>query len=187
MVRVVTRCNAPVIHVLYAAYGSNLHPRRLGQRAPSASLRGTSLIEGFSLSFNKHGQDGSGKCTIAPGGPGVRVAIYAMSDRDHAALDEIEGVGRGYTATSVSVAGIGTCRTYIAEPAYLDNSLRPFAWYRDFVLLGARHHRFDDDYLRRIEAISAMVDPDSTRRAENARLAATLRTWQPRVADNRHD
>jgi gamma-glutamylcyclotransferase len=184
---VAIRCNAPVSHVLYAAYGSNLHPARLGQRAPSASLRGTSLIEGFSLCFNKQGQDGSGKCTIAPGGQGVRVAIYTMSDRDHAALDEIEGVGRGYAAATVSVAGMGTCRTYIAEPGYLDDSLRPFAWYRDFVLLGARHHRFDDDYLRRIEAISAMVDPDSTRRAENARLAARLRTWQPHVARNHDD
>jgi hypothetical protein len=34
--------------VLYAAYGSNLHPLRLAARAPSAALLGTCALPGWS-------------------------------------------------------------------------------------------------------------------------------------------
>ena len=37
--------------MLYAAYGSNLHPVRLRERVPSAELLGTGVLEGRELRF----------------------------------------------------------------------------------------------------------------------------------------
>ena len=51
-----------VNRLLYFAYGSNLHPTRLGDRAPSVELVGTAVLEGHALRFHKRGADGSGKC-----------------------------------------------------------------------------------------------------------------------------
>ena len=45
--------------MLYAAYGSNLHPARLSRRAPSAEFVGTALLPGWELRLHKRGQDGS--------------------------------------------------------------------------------------------------------------------------------
>ena len=76
--------------IRYLAYGSNLHPRRLRERTPSARLIGTAEIPGWHLSFTKRGRDGSGKCTISNGGDGVHCAIYEMSRQDKKELDAID-------------------------------------------------------------------------------------------------
>ena len=70
--------------MLYAAYGSNLHPGRLRKRVPSADLVGCAKIEGWSLNFNKRGKDGSGKCSIGVSRNSfVYVAVYDMDPGRH--------------------------------------------------------------------------------------------------------
>ena len=48
------------MRLLYAAYGSNLHPGRLQKRVDSARLEGTAFVADLSLTFDKRGVDGSG-------------------------------------------------------------------------------------------------------------------------------
>ena len=152
--------------MLYAAYGSNLHPLRLSKRVSSAKLIGTSYLPNWSLRFHKRSIDESGKCSIVSGGPGVYVAIFDLSFDDKATLDRIEGVGSGYTATSLQLPDFGDCESYVAQDSHIDDSLAPYDWYKELVLIGARTHGFPDSYIERIRAISTRPDPDPHRRAE---------------------
>ncbi len=158
----------------YAAYGSNLHPLRLLDRLPSARLLGTGHLQDWSLRFHKRSTDASGKCSIFAGNEGVHFAIFDISEDDKLALDRIEGVGSGYAATTLNIPSFGDCATYVAEPAYVDETLRPYDWYREFVLAGAISHGFPDEYVARIASISAVRDPDIARSASQLALLVKI-------------
>ena len=160
----------------YAAYGSNLHPLRLLDRLPSARLLGTGHLQDWSLRFHKRSTDASGKCSIFAGNEGVHFAIFDISEDDKLALDRIEGVGSGYAATTLNIPSFGDCATYVAEPAYVDETLRPYDWYRDFVLEGANYHGFPDEYVARIASVSAVRDPDADRSASQLALLERIRS-----------
>lgn len=151
--------------MLYAAYGSNLHPRRLGARISSARLLATSFMAEWSLHFHKRGDDGSAKCSALPGGDGVHLAVYEISSDDKLVLDRIEGVGFGYEEATLSVPEVGDCTTYVAAESHIDVSLDPYDWYKELVLIGACKHGFPDDYLNWISALPASQDPDPARSA----------------------
>jgi hypothetical protein len=159
----------------YAAYGSNLHPLRLFKRISSAQLITTSLLSGWSLHFHKRGNDKSAKCNILAGGGGVHLAIYEISARDKLVLDRIEGVGLGYSETMLSIPRVGDCLSYVAEDTHIDDSLLPYDWYHELVIIGARTHGFPADYLKQIESKRALRDPDPDRSAEKWRTVEMIR------------
>lgn len=150
----------------YAAYGSNLHPRRLAERISSAQLVTTGFLPDWSLHFHKLSNDGSGKCSIRLGEVGIYVAIFDISAADKLTLDGIEGLGAGYSETVLSVADIGDCVTYVAEPTHIDEALLPYDWYKELVLAGVCVHDFPADYRERIRSIPSRQDPDRDRRAD---------------------
>ena len=165
--------------MLYAAYGSNLHPRRLTQRIASARLIATRFLPDWSLHFHKQSQDGSAKCNILRGDHGVHFAIYDITADDKLVLDGIEGVGAGYSNTSLSVPGLGHCATYAAQPSYIDDSLVPYDWYRELVVVGARAHGFPARYLARIESTLAHADPDAERRKRSWKTIDWVKSNNP--------
>jgi len=152
--------------IRYAAYGSNLHPLRLAKRLASAKLITTALLPGWSLNFHKRGDDKSAKCNILVGGSGVHCAIFEISANDKRILDGIEGIGFGYSKIMLGIPEVGECASYVAEESHIDDSLLPYDWYHELVLIGARIHSFPDDYLKRIESRPALRDPDRYRRTE---------------------
>ena len=148
----------------YAAYGSNLHPERLRKRAPSATLIGTSFLQGYSLRFHKRSDvDGSGKCSILAGGNGVHVAVFDIEKPEKEKLDRIEGVGTGYKNREIQLDGFGPCVTYVAIQACVDDSLVPMDWYKEYVLQGARFNGFPAEYISYVEQIKAVPDFDTAR------------------------
>ena len=159
----------------YAAYGSNLHPRRLRERIANARLVGTSFLKQYTLRFHKRGQDQSGKCGISDCGRGLHVAVYEMDEDGKRQLDAIEGVGKGYEVGSLDVPGFGDCFTYVAAGSHIDELLHPFDWYREMVLLGCLRHAFPGAYCERIAAMPAIEDPDPRRRSDNWRIVERLR------------
>jgi len=161
--------------VQYAAYGSNLHPLRLKARTPSAQLTGTAYLPDWSLQFHKRSIDASGKCTISKGSSGVYVAVYRMSATDKRELDRIEGVGKGYADARIAVPEFGACATYIAAASHVDDTLQPYDWYRELVLLGCEELGLPGDYPRRIARVAAMPDPDSDRRRDRWGIVEMLR------------
>ena len=160
----------------YAAYGSNLHPHRLGRRLESARLLGTSFLSGWSLYFHKRGMDRSAKCNIRPGSTGVHLAIYEISVEDKLILDEIEGLRYGYSDTILYIPEFGDCLSYVAVESHIEESLEPYDWYKELVVAGARLHGFPEDYLNRIERTLAKPDPDAVRSADRWKLVASIKT-----------
>lgn len=158
----------------YAAYGSNLHPARLAARLPSARLLGTGRLRDWSLRFHKLSKDKSGKCSILAGSDGVYFAIFDISAEDRLALDRIEGLGDGYSAVSLDIPPFGICASYVAQESHVDPSLRPYDWYRELVLTGARFHGFPDDYVSCIESVRVIRDPDAQRSVRQWALARRI-------------
>ena len=160
--------------MFYAAYGSNLHPTRLAQRIHSARQIGTSFVPGWSLNCHKRSKDGSAKFNIVAGGNGVYVAIFEISADDKIKLDDIEGAGSGYHTVNLPIPRIGNCTTYVAEDSYVDESLRPYEWYKKLTSLGARAQCFPDAYVQLIDEIPACEDPDKARHATNWRIVEAI-------------
>jgi len=163
--------------MLYASYGSNLHPMRMSLRLPESRFQGTAAIKGRSLRFHKRSIDSSGKCNITTDDGSIHVAVYELSEEEKTRLDEIEGVGAGYVVEKIDVPGFGECFTYAATPSHIDERLRPYTWYKELVLAGCGHLDFPADYLAMIGNIEAIDDPDQDRHASNMRIVELARKF----------
>jgi hypothetical protein len=172
-----------VTTVHYLAYGSNLHPLRLGARIDAPRVIGVVELPGYCLAFHKRGMDGSGKCLFydeVDRTQRVYGVLYAIEGRLAADLDALEGPGYRRQHLSVAVAG----RTYApylyaAAPEHRDPGLVPYHWYKGLVLAGARYHGLPADYLAAIDAIPSLPDPNPGRSRDNERLLARLRASLP--------
>ena len=159
--------------MLYAAYGSNLHPVRLSLRLPGAIYKGTAAIPGRRLRFHKRSVDKSGKCNIATGDGTIHVAVYKLTEAEKSRLAEIEGTG--YTIETLDVPGFGECFTYVAALSYIDERLLPYSWYRELVLVGCEALSLPAEYIARIQDIPAINDPDEGRQADNMKIVDLAR------------
>jgi len=159
----------------YAAYGSNLHPKRLEQRTGPVEFLGTGRLDGLALRFHKRGNlDGSGKCNvIEQANSYIYMAVFKLPDKSIEQLDEAEGLGSGYERGRIHVPDHGVCMTYYAQPSHIDDSLVPFSWYKELVLAGCRYHDFPAEYLEQIQAVAEVMDPDLKRHAINSKLLAS--------------
>ena len=160
----------------YAAYGSNLHPLRLQKRVPSTRLLGVSFVSGYELRFNKKSDiDGSGKCSINHGDGIVHLAVFEIKAEEKVILDRCDGLGKGYEEISIDLHHFGSCLTYIANPAVVDETLRPTDWYKEMVLLGCRSHNFPKKYIRSIEISRSIEDRNVHRSRANWQIVGELR------------
>lgn len=166
-------------HILYYAYGSNLHPERLGARIPSSQLLGVAELTGYRLLFHKLGADQSAKCNAFYSGDPEHLllgALFSMAACEKQILDEIEGAG--YVVSEVMVQHGGADHQafmYVAEQAYIDDSLVPYRWYKEFVCLGAKFLNFPAHYIAQLAAVEAVDDGDPERYARNERVLMLMR------------
>lgn len=86
---------------LYAAYGSNLDPARMGERCPHSPLQGTGWLIGWRLTFGgeERGWDGALATVVEDPMSQVFVALYDITPDDSTALDAWEGVEIGLRRT----------------------------------------------------------------------------------------
>jgi hypothetical protein len=155
--------------VEYFAYGSNMSTARLRKRMPSCMPLGIATLSGHELRFHKRSIDGSGKCNAFASGNdnSVTGVLFSFDPAERAKLDEAEGVGSGYQHAMVTVVNDKSHRrkvlTYIATPDYIDDRLRPYSWYKDFVVAGAKEHGLPPEYIASIELVETTEDPDKIR------------------------
>ncbi|WP_281557571.1 gamma-glutamylcyclotransferase family protein [Thalassomonas sp. RHCl1] len=155
----------------YFAYGSNMSLRRLQQRTPSAVPIGLFFLAGHDLRFHKVGQDGSAKCdAFYTGSVSDRVygRLFEIAEQEKYILDHAEGLGAGYEAKLVSVvndAGFAV-NAAIYYATDIDTWLKPFSWYKEHVLIGARECKLAPDYIQKIIRIETIEDPDKYRCAQ---------------------
>jgi gamma-glutamylcyclotransferase len=157
--------------MLYYAYGSNMSLSRLQRRVPAERL-GVGILRGYALRFHKPGEtDGSAKCDIVHTGlcsDSVYGVVYSISSEAMEILDRYEGVGTEYTRLEVVVEmNNGQVSAFTYKAMGSDPSLKPYTWYRQHVLEGARENCLPLEYIRMIESVAAMEDADENRhRAE---------------------
>ncbi len=159
--------------LIYLAYGSNMHPARLQARVPSAIAIKPLTLRGWRLHFHKRGRDGSAKCNIlatANRADRVHAVLYRIAARHRPQLDAAEGLGSGYEIQHLEIADIGRAFFYIASSEHIEDRLRPFHWYKAFVMAGARHHALPADYCAQIAAVQSIADPDPQRALHNLAL-----------------
>jgi AIG2-like family len=108
---------------LYAAYGSNMDPQRMLQRAPHSPPAGPGWIVGWRLTFGGEdlGWDGALATVVEAEDPAsaVFVMLYDLTGADEQALDEWEGSDLGlYRKTRVRVAtldGVAPAWLYVLD------------------------------------------------------------------------
>lgn len=153
----------------YFAYGSNMSTLRLKQRTASARPVARARLPGHRLAFHKFSKvDLSGKCDIPQSDDPEHYVIgvvFEIDPREKTLLDSIEGLGKGYEIKEVTVIGENNNR-YRAFAYYatkIDSRLKPYHWYKEHVLRGAREHGFPIDYIDWLEEIESINDPDPDR------------------------
>ena len=151
--------------LLYYSYGSNMSTPRLLKRTPSAKPVSIAYLNKHKLKFHKISKYGSGKCDIEftnhPGDVVIGV-LYEINPGEVSILDKIEGLGNGYGKKSVSVV-IQNGKTVNAVTYYatkIDDSLKPYHWYKEHVIRGAREHNLPGEYIKSIESVESIPDPD---------------------------
>ncbi len=153
----------------YLAYGSNMSLRRMIARIPGAERIGIAILEGHQLRFHKISQkDGSGKCDILQTDNRqhhVHGVLFKITPEEKSILDEIEGLGVGYDEKVVTVI-LQNGKKQTASVFYaitIDNSLKPFHWYKEHVLRGAKENGFPKSYIEELEKVRSIADHDQER------------------------
>ncbi len=154
----------------YFAYGSNMSLKRLQQRVLEVIQLGIYSLASHELRFHKSGKDNSGKCdAYYTGVPHNRVIgiLYEIDLSGKASLDVIEGLGHGYNDKTVSVSNrageFEDAVTYYSTDN--DESLLPYSWYKEHVLVGARAARLPSEYIAMIESVETISDKNLEREA----------------------
>ena len=124
------------------------------------------MVPDRTLRFHKRGKDDSAKCNITIGDGVIHVAVYEISRREKARLDRIEGQGLGYVVQSLNVPSYGECFTYVATDTHVDESLKPYSWYKELVVAGSEYLEFPRHYIEWITLHQTIDDPDAERHAE---------------------
>jgi hypothetical protein len=143
------------------------------ERVPSAKLVAAVELSNHYLTFHKKSHDGSSKCNLLNTGSestSVHGAIYELDPAHKSVLDGFEGKGFGYLDNQISVPHQGreyTCFTYLAQESHIVDDLKPYHWYKNLVVLGARYLQFPDTYISSIEAVQSVKDPHEERRKEH--------------------
>lgn len=78
---------------LYAAYGSNMHPEQMLQRAPHSPMTGTGWLHGWRLTFAGEdiGWEGALATVVEDPDSSVFVVLYDVTPEDEKNMDSWEG------------------------------------------------------------------------------------------------
>jgi cation transport regulator ChaC len=124
------------------AYGSNMCSGRfLGYGISPQGREHAGLFPAHRLVFNKSSKDGSGKANIdSREDSHVWGVLYTISHANLGSLDRGEGAGYYRTKLPVRITdgGITEAWVYIASRPINAPTLRPYTWYKRFLVERAR-------------------------------------------------
>lgn len=163
------------------AYGSNLCLGWLKDRGlSSARYTDVARLLGYRFHFHKRSKDGSGKGNALWTGRETDVvwgAVVELDEKEKPLLDGAEGLGVGYHEEEIEVVTTGgakrLAKIYLADPAAIDDRLRPYSWYKRLVTVGGRVRGLPAEYILGIEGMEALEDTDRIR-IEKAEVALKL-------------
>ncbi len=142
--------------LLYFAYGSNMYRKRLFCRIGSADKWDNGTVSKKQLSFNKLGQDGSGKANLIDHEDEKAYGvIYQVNESDLIKLDKFE---IGYERKTLEVQsdnnGYLTAITYLAKNRH--DFIRPNKDYLDYIVWGAEENGLKQNYIDCIKSITTI-------------------------------
>ena len=159
------------------AYGSNMLIKKLRSRCPSAEKIGVCKIKKHNLKFHKVSKDHSGKCDCELTqieADEVYGVLFRIPKSEEKKLDEFEGLGKGYEKKPIPVTtieeGKDTAVMYCATDEAKDPNKKPYVWYLNQVIEGAKENCLPDDYIAKIRKVAADEDQDRARHATEAAL-----------------
>ena len=142
-------------------YGSNMNTERITERCSSSRFISRAKVNGWKLLFNKRSKDKSGKANLIYTGDMSSVwgVIFDISEEQKPILDAAEGLGKGYDEYKLRVINDLEqeidCVCYIAtDEKYLDNNLKPYDWYKEYCLIGAKQHNLPKDYILTLDGVN---------------------------------
>ena len=148
------------------AFGSNMCSGRFRHYRIHPEGEGRAgLLSEYRLLFNKGSDDGSGKANAEPHPGGqVRGVLYAIPDADLKTLDDGEKrYHRKKLPVSTPNGDITEAWVYLATEPSNNPALRPYTWYKRFLVEGAREHALLPKYIADLEQIEATQDPKHER------------------------
>lgn len=138
-----------------------MNTERITERCSSSRFISRAKVNGYKLLFNKRSKDKSGKANLIYTGDKSLVwgVIFDISEDQKPILDKAEGLGKGYDEYKLIVINDLEqeieCVCYIAtDEKYLDNNLKPYDWYKEYCLIGAKQHNLPEDYILTIESVT---------------------------------
>jgi gamma-glutamylcyclotransferase len=162
------------------AYGSNMFTDWLRVRCPSAVSLGVAELPGHELKWDKRSRDGSGKCNVVKTNDARAVVygvLYEIPVGEKRALDQAEGLGNGYETKNTEVTFTGAPRMATIYFAIdIDPYLKPYTWYKAFVVGGAKEHNLPEEYIELLAEADAMEDPDRERHDKRWQQSAVGRS-----------
>ena len=142
-------------------YGSNMNTERITERCSSSRFISRAKVNGWKLLFNKRSKDKSGKANLIYTGDKSLVwgVIFDISEDQKPILDKAEGLGKGYDEYKLRVINDLEqeidCVCYIStDEKYLDNNLKPYDWYKEYCLIGAKQHNLPEDYILTLDGVN---------------------------------
>lgn len=144
--------------------------KRLHDRITSADKISTVTLRYHQLLFHKASErDGSAKCDAfqtTNHHHRIHGVLFEIASTDKKTLDHYEGLGNGYETKYVNVELPDGSQleafTYFAT--HIDSSLKPFDWYKEHVLVGARENELPIEYIESIKSVECIIDTDTSRR-----------------------
>jgi len=153
---------------IYFSYGSNMSSKRFASRFQNYERLNIGILHHHQLRFHKSSNDVSGKCdTFETGDENDRIygVLYKINRDDENKLNRLEGYRYGYDKKKVDIANlkgdITEATTYYATN--IDETLKPYNWYKYHVLYGAIENDLPYDYISKIESVDCEIDTDSER------------------------
>lgn len=153
----------------YFAYGSNMSIKRITARVPSATIYTLACLKGHALRFHKRSNiDDSAKCDVIASSNADDIVwgvVFDIDDNEKVNLDNVEGLGYGYEVKEIKLTGANgtTLHAFTYYATDIADNLKPYTWYKEHVLRGARENRLPAEYIVLIDKIESKPDPDQDR------------------------
>jgi len=143
---------------------------RLRDRVTTASPVGIAELIGYDLRFHKKSTDGSGKADAYSTGCQDHVIVgvlFEIESAEKPKLDRAKALCRGYEEAIVSVKGsegnTWNPFTYLAQKSHIVPDLKPYSWYKRFVVEGAKQPGLPRWYSNQIQEAPDVHDTDTKR------------------------
>ena len=151
---------------------------RIQSRVPSARFVTVASLHQHELRFHNIGEDGSAKCDAYETGNeqhSVMGVVFDICETEKPILDEKESLGYGYEIKTVELFTSSNEKidAYLYYAIQIDPTLKPFHWYKQHVLRGAKEYDLPVHYVAQIDEVESIDDPS------DERVIREMRIYQP--------